>query len=275
MPDPNNQNIQQLTQDPAQDPNLLGGPGDVVEIPEKYRVFKEDGTTLDEASTLKKIAKSHSEVEKMLGTAEAAQLKAALKEFPLLKELIADRPANESEYKLDYSKYPEGVKIDPEREKSFLKHMHGLGVSRKQAQGIMDRFGELLGEGTALQKNQIENTLVSAVQELHEGWGAEAEANIKAAQVGFQQLAEDDDKANVAQIGKDLKVTYKTLMRMLSKVGKDFQEDNPPGGDGLTAADNIDVLMKSEAYWNPSHPEHTVTVKKITEFYTKKHQQKG
>lgn len=230
---------------------------DGLKIPEKLVVKNEDGSVNHEktakkilAST-KKAVSSYSALEKRLGSAEAP-------------------PENEDGYKLDYAKFPENMKPTPEREKIFLKRLHGMGYNNKQAQGAFDIYAEIIREGLAIQKN----TLPEAIKELEKDWGESFKANQENINIAFDALSDAEDKKNSEKIGKDLKVTYKALMKVLAKVGADLREDNPPGGD-TAGEESISILQKSEAYWNAKHPEHAATVRKVQEFYKKKYPEKG
>lgn len=229
---------------------------DSLKIPEKLTVKNEDGSINFEktakrvlAST-KKAVGSYTELETKLG-------KLANVELP---------PEKEDGYKLDYTAMPENLKPTPESEKSLLKHFYGLGLTNKQAQGIMSKYASILNAGMELQ-GKVVPEVAAEFKALH---GDNLPAVMQHVTTAFNALADDEDKANLGKLGKDLKATYKTLTKILAKVGADLQEDVPPGG-GPTGGDaDIDVLMKSEAYWNMKHAEHAVTVAKVKAYFDKK-----
>ena len=224
-------------------------------IPEKFHVKKADGS-LDDAATLAKFLTSYAALEKRIGTGELP-------------------PKDETGYKLDYSKFPEGVKIDAEKEKSFLKKMHGKGMTNAQVQAVMDEYGAVLGEGMQLQQGNINKALADARDELNAMWGTGSEQQTKFLQAAFAAVADEQDKENANLIGRDLKVTYKAYVKLLARLGSEMQEDSPVQGGGAVEAENIEALMKSEAYWKESHPDHKATLKKVQDFYAKKHSKKG
>lgn len=213
-----------------------------LEIPEKFRVAKEDGS-IDHDATMQKMLESYSNLEKRIGTGDLP-------------------PKTETEYKLDYSSFPEGIKIDPEREKSFLKSCHAMGMTNKQVQGVMDRYAELIAEGLQMQTNQKQ----AEEEALKKEWGDDFDVNIKFAQKAFLAYADEQDKANIDQIGNNT-----ALLRILTKIGKDMEEDTFVKGDGASSPESLDALMRSEPYWNDKHPEHKATVQKVKEFYKKKY----
>jgi len=260
--------------------NLLGGAGDDVEIPEKFYqpefievdkdgkkekvsfdfdglkipeklvVKNDDGSVNHEKTakrilaTTKKTVTSYSALEKRLGSHELP-------------------PEKEDGYKLDYSKFPEGVKIEADREKSFLKSCHAMGMTNKQVQGVMDRYADLISEGLQLQANQ-KQTVTDA---LKKEWGDNFEANLGLAQKAFLVYADEKDKANIDQFGNN-----PAVLRLLSKIGKEIggEDREPIGGSGASGED-IEVIMRSEAYWNEKHPEHKLVKQKVQAYYQKKY----
>jgi len=258
MPEPNQQ--QQI--DPSQTDNLLSsgqpagsgssasapegqpagsGSSDPTkpEIPEKFR--QQDGTLNQEA-----LLKSYGELEKRFGAGEAP-------------------PKSADEYKLDY-KLPEGVTIDKEAEKSFLASCHSQGMSNKQVQFVMDKYAGILGEqvkGATTTKEQAETSLKTS-------WGDKYGENIGLAQKAFNALVDEadrNDKAAINQLGNN-----PVFLRMLAKAGANLKEDNPPAG-GMptgTTEEEIQTVMRSEAYWKATHPEHQSVKAKVEAFHKAK-----
>lgn len=231
---------------------------DSLKIPDKLIAKNEDGSINHEKTakrilaTTNKAVSSYTALEKRLGAHEPP-------------------PEKEDGYKLDYTSLPENMRPTPESEKSFLKHFHGLGLNNKQAQGIMNKYTELVLSGVELQNK----TVPEVEAELQKNWGEGFDGNIKGAQLAINALlADDEDKGNIGKIGFDGRVTYRILMKVLAKVGADLKEDNPPAGEGA-GEESIEMLQKSEAYWNQQHPEHAATVRKVQAFYKKKYPEKG
>lgn len=237
---------QQQGQDTTKDTSLLGDGGNGnssgLEIPEKFRTTKEDGS-IDYETSMQKVLQSYSHLEKKIGTGDLP-------------------PEKEDGYKLDYSKFPEGVKIEPEREKGFLKSCHAMGMTNKQVQGVMDRYAELITEGLKVQGNQKQ----AAIDVLKKDWGENFDANVQAAQKGFLTYADEQDKANIDQLGNN-----PALLRLLAKIGKDIKEDSDVKGGGGSSIEDVETLMRSVAYWDDKHPDHKSTKQKVQTFYQKKY----
>lgn len=221
--------------------NRGGGNGGTPTIPEKFHVKREDGS-LDEQATLDKFLNSYQELEKRMGSGEAP-------------------PKDETGYKLDYSGFPDGFQINPEAEKRLLKRMHGGGLSNKQVQTVIDHFGDLLKEGAATQATQRQ----TATEALKQAWGKSYDANLSDALNAFNALADEDDRANIKQIGNN-----QAMLRILAKIGKELREDRHVSGEVVVSDEDAEQLKKSEAYWNAKHPDHKAVVAKVTAHYDRK-----
>ena len=246
---------------PAATPqNLVSAASGVLDIPDKFRVTRADGT-IDHEATLQKALGSVTHLEKRLGSGDVP-------------------PENEAGYKLDYSAFPEGIKIDPEGEKAFLKRMHGSGLTNKQVQAVLNEYGSVIKQGIEIQKSQQTaqaNTVLTEVEtELKTAWGESNGLNIKAAVRGFNHLADEADKKDLQKIGIDPKVTYRILMKVLAKVGAGVTEDTPITGDGAGSGlqAELDALKKSDAYLKEDHVDHKATVAKVTSIYQRLYPEK-
>jgi hypothetical protein len=235
--------------------NLVSEP---VVIPDKFKVMKTDGT-IDHEATLTKALGSYVHLEKRLGSGDVP-------------------PETEAGYKLDYSAFPTEVKISPEGEKAFLKSMHSAGLTNKQVQAVVNKYGEVIKQGFEIQKTQdierVAATLKDVATELKTAWGANNDANVQAAIRGFNHLADEVDKADLAKIGADAKVTYRILMKVLAKVGAGIAEDTQVLNAGGVGDADIEALRKSEAYLNADHKDHKATVEKVTALYQRKYPKK-
>jgi hypothetical protein len=238
---------------PTEQPtNLVSAAASVLAIPEKFKVVRQDGT-IDHEATLAKTLGSYTHLEKRFGSGDIP-------------------PENETGYKLDYSAFPEGVKMNPEGEKALLKSLHASGMTNKQVQTVINKYGEVIKQGLELQKTQeaerVKTTLTEVATELATAWGENNDTNIKAAVRGFNHLADEADKAEIAKIGVDGKVTYKLFMKFLSKVGAGITEDTQVlNAQGAAHSNTRDELMRSDAYLDENHKDHASTVAKVTAIY--------
>lgn len=211
-------------------------------VPDK---FKKDGQI-----DIKSLAKSYLHAEKRLGSGDIP-------------------PKDESGYKLEYQ-FPEGVSIDAEREKSFLKGCHAKGMTNAQVQHVMDVYSSLIKEGMELQQGQQKSAVTDAETKLKQEWGNGFDTELANAQRAFHAVADDRDRASVNELSQSLPV-----MRLLAKLGANLREDTglPPEISGMSAVD-VESLQKSEAYWNPKHPDHSKVKQQITQYYQSKYSSK-
>lgn len=245
---------------PAAPQNLVSAASPVVPaIPDKFRVSHADGT-IDHEATLAKALGSYAHLEKRFSSGDVP-------------------PETEEGYKLDYSAFPEGIKINPEGEKALLKSLHASGMTNKQVQTVINKYGEVIKQGIDIQKQQdterVTATLRDVATELKTAWGENNDANVQAAVRGFNHLADETDKADISNIGIDAKATYRILMKVLAKVGAGVTEDRQVlNAEGAGLDGTLDTLRKSEAYTNVNHADHKSTVAKVTALYQKKYQKK-
>ena len=231
---------------------------DGLQIPEKLVVKNEDGSVNHEKTSKRILATTH----KTIGSYTSLEKKLGNYEAP---------PEKEDGYKLDYTKMPENMRPAPESEKAMLKRFHGMGISNKHAQGVLDYYAEILNQGVDIQGKSVEEVEAELGKEWGDGFGG----NIENARVAINTLLDEEYKGNIGKLGFDVKLTYKTLMKVLAKVGADLREDNPPAGGGDGDGADVDTLMKSEAYWNAKHPEHDAVTKKVKAYFDKKFAEKG
>jgi hypothetical protein len=82
-------------------------------------------------------------------------------------------------------------------------------------------------------------------------------------------LADDTDKAEMAKIGFDPKITYRLFTKFLAKVGAGITEDtqivNADSAGGLN--ETLAELRNSKAYTDENDPQHKATVAKVTVLY--------
>lgn len=220
-------------------------------IPEKHRVTKEDGT-LDVEASARKLAEAYGSLEKRFGGGEAA-------------------PKEVADYKVTV---PDTLKeaFDPAKDEgmqAFLKGAHEAGLNQKQLDFVMGKYFELAPQLVAGAKIFDANT---ATAELKKTWATDADfnRNVQNAYVGANAIA---TKAGIdvksimdGPLGND-----PTFLKLMAAIGPEFAEDAPPGGEQLGGQDEIEKLMASEAYTNPSHVDHVRVSERIRKHFERKH----
>lgn len=144
----------------------------------------------------------------------------------------------------------DGFDVDGFKESNpeVLGKFHEAGISNDQATAVLKIWDEY---------NQIQ------VEALQDEWGSEFNQNIRFAQQAAKAAGLSDADLDSPTMGLKLAAFY----------GKQLQEDMPPAGNTQqSGAESIQQLMRSEAFLNPSHPEHAQVSQKVDAWYDKNYQ---
>lgn len=227
---------QQTNNDPDDSGNLLQpGPADFLKE-KSFDKFRNESGEVD----VVKLAKSYSGLEKKLGSGD------------LPPETV------------DGYGFPEGVEetgLTKDNLKEFLQKAHESGMTDKQVKMAVSELAGFVKRGKEVQesgKKSVEDTL-------KEQWGVKYDENIQNAQKAFARFADDEDKANSGDIASNPKV-----MKLLAKLGAGLREDSPVNNAAQMPKEDLQSLMKSEAYWDPKHPEHAKVKKAVTDHFSNK-----
>jgi hypothetical protein len=241
---------------PLVTPPVAGAPvaGDTDYIPEKFRVAKEDGT-VDEAASARKMAASYAALEAHKGA------------LPVV-------PATPDDYKFTPAAgVTDAVDVDAwladPLSKEFFKDAHAAGLTNEQLDFVVNKYltlaPEMLGVDVAM-------TATEAKAELGKLWADEPtlSKNLTIASRAIQGFGgEADDMPGsraklFAKYGSD-----PDFLAFAARIGAEMQEDKglPPGG--APGVDDIEALMKGEAYRNALHPDHVATAAKVKAHFDK------
>ena len=180
----------------------------------------------------------------------------------------AGRPESADKYSLNVKS--DVVPLDNGAVKQFAENAHKLGLSNKQAQGVLEFYKNSM-EGTAQQsKVDTETAQVQAEQELRQEWGREFENNVKKAGA----LA----KANINSDILDLELKsgirvgdHPELIKGFAKIASMMSEDKivSPESDSTNKSADIESEISSITnntdgpYWNKQHPDHDKVVQQV------------
>ena len=178
------------------------------------------------------------------------------------------RPESADKYALDVKS--DVVPLDNGAVKQFAENAHKLGLSNKQAQGVLEFYKNSM-EGTAQQsKVDTETAQVQAEQELRQEWGREFENNVKKAGA----LA----KANINSDILDLELKsgirvgdHPELIKGFAKIASMMSEDKivSPESDSASKITDIESEISTITnntdgpYWNKQHPDHDKVVQQV------------
>lgn len=207
-------------------------------IPEKFKVTAEDGS-VDYKATVAKMNESYSYLEKKVGTGEVA-------------------PKSVDEYKLEREDFDfEEFKAD-ESNKEFLTEAHKHGITNKQLDFLISEYDK---RAVNLVSNSSQIDTDSTVQTLQSDWGDKYEANIFNAVKAARACGITDEQINDPMIGNNV-----AFIKMAAYFGSQMTEDKPIN-NGTPVNVDIQSLMRSEAFFNPKHPDHKSVKAQIDSYY--------
>ncbi len=207
-------------------------------IPEKFKVTAEDGS-VDYKATVAKMNESYSYLEKKVGTGEIA-------------------PKSVDEYKVEREGFDfEEFKKD-ESNNSFLKSAHAQGITNKQLDFLLSEYDK---RAVDLVSNSSQIDTDTTVQTLQSDWGDKYEANIFNAVKAARACGITDEQINDPLIGNNV-----AFIKMAAYFGSQMTEDKPVS-NGTPVNVDIQSLMRSEAFFNPKHPDHKSVKAQIDSYY--------
>ena len=207
-------------------------------IPDKFKVTAEDGS-VDYKATVAKMNESYSYLEKKVGTGEVA-------------------PKSVDEYKLEREDFDfEEFKAD-ESNKEFLSEAHKHGITNKQLDFLLAEYDK---RAVDLVSNSSQIDTDTTVQTLQSDWGDKYEANIFNAVKAARACGITDEQINNPLIGNNV-----AFIKMAAYFGSQMTEDKPVS-NGTPVNVDIQSLMRSEAFFNPKHPDHKSVKAQIDSYY--------
>ena len=178
------------------------------------------------------------------------------------------RPESADKYQLDVKS--DVAPIDDGAVKQFAENAHKLGLSNKQAQGVLE-FYKTSMEGTAQQsKVDTETAQVQAEQELRQEWGREFESNVQRA--GALAKANMNPDILDLELKSGIRVgDHPELIKGFAKIASMMSEDKivSPESDGANKSADIESEISTITnntdgpYWNKGHPDHDKVVQQV------------
>lgn len=207
-------------------------------IPDKFKVTAEDGS-VDYKATVAKMNESYSYLEKKVGTGEVA-------------------PKSVDEYKIEREDFSfDDFKAD-ESNKAFLEEAHKHGITNKQLDFLLSEYDK---RAVDLVSNNSQIDTDTTVQTLQTEWGDKYEANIFNAVKAARACGITDEQINDPLIGNNV-----AFIKMAAYFGSQINEDKPVT-NGTPVNVDIQSLMRSEAFFNPKHPDHKSVKAQIDSYY--------
>lgn len=212
-----------------------------IEVPEKFKVTAEDGS-VDYKATLSKMNESYTGLEKRIGSGDLP-------------------PKDVAGYKVDRDGFDfEQFKSD-ESNQAFLTKAHEHGITNKQLDFLLSEYDSRVVDLVSTSSQLDTDTVVSS---LKTEWGSSYDVNMRNAFKGATTAGLTLEEFNDPLVGNN-----KALIKLAAYYGSQLNEDNPIQSGQVPVADDIETLMRSEAFLNTKHPEHKAVTARINAAYAK------
>jgi hypothetical protein len=176
-----------------------------------------------------KLAVSYINLEKMPRGVSTPKEGAPQAEWDAYYEKLG-RPKTAEEYSVDV-KVPEGMPWNKAAEGNILKHMHQAGLTKKQAETVINGYLQEAARGEMFIKQEKAKSREEAEIAMKREWGGLADMNIALVQRGVHEFGDDvgfKDWLDETGAGNDPRF-FKFMHRVLSPM----MESNLIKGEGL------------------------------------------
>lgn len=228
--------------------------------------------TLEKFNSVADLAKSHLEVQKLIGRKGIIPpIEGATEEEigNFYNEL--GRPKTPEEYKLEDVKLPEGVSVDENLKTDFLNVAHKAGLLPHQVNILRKWQIETMGNAVKLDNESRDTEIAESETELRKEMGNAYDANLALANKVVGKYADDSAKEFLSKaLGHDPR-----MVRMMIKIGKDMGEDTLGEGTAIMtktpdeAQKDISLIRNNpkHPYNIPNHVEHQEALKQMNDLY--------
>lgn len=190
------------------------------------------------------LAKSYLHAAQMVGADKATVLRLPKDEAdPGWSEVYArlGRPEKADGYGLAG---PDG--IAPETVGAFAEHVHGLGLSKRQAEGVLGFYAEGLKASAKARQAQQAQAYEANVAALKREWGPSYDDNIHAMRQGVERFGGADLVAKFADAGL---ANDPAVVKMFAEIGRAFSEGGGLKGGGQGAMTGPVTPEQARAEW--------------------------
>lgn len=159
------------------------------------------------------------------------------------QEPKTDLPESADKYEVNLEGFDFDAFKSDEGNKAFLENAHKAGISNEQLGVVLQAYEQ----HTAVQ-----------LEALQSEWGGEFDQNLRLAKQAVEAAGLDPKDIDSPTFG----------IRLAAHFGKALQEDMPPQNTQQSGVGSISELMTSEAYMNPSHPDHKRVYAQVEKHYS-------
>jgi hypothetical protein len=236
---------------PLRDPGSGGGGGIAGTAPFDVATMAPEDVrgepSLAAIKTVQDLAKGYVHAQKMIGAKRVAipgdhATEAEMEQFynAIGRPETADK-YGVPEVQVDPSLKPDAAKLD-----AVKKHFHKLGLTTKQASGILEYYMKSSHEALTSSRSTSESQSAQAVQGLRTEWGTQFDANVDVAKSVIKKFGGEklEEYLNGSGMGNNVE-----LVRFLHKIGSVVMEDHDRGassGGGLDLNDKTRAMHEIE-----------------------------
>lgn len=182
------------------------------------------------------------------------------------------RPAELDKYEIKNTLGKEAA-LDEEMFKEFKQNAHKMGLTPKQAQGLVDWFNQTANNAQSQQTLAQKQEYEKEVNNLKSQWGEATEREMKLATRAFKEFADESDIEYLKSKGL---ASDPRLIKIFNKIGHGLMEDkfdSESHGNFAFTKDQIDKKIAdlrgdvNGPYWNSDHPNHKRTVEEVNKLH--------
>ncbi|WP_252152386.1 hypothetical protein [Acinetobacter terrae] len=155
-------------------------------------------------------------------------------------------------------------KAIPENQE-FLERARAAGFDNEKLGFLLGEYNQLIPaimEGNAALDNE------ACVSAMKETWGTDTDTNFGFAQAAANNAIQNGiltpEEVNSPEFGNN-----PLVLKMAAYFGQQLNEDTPPSNTQQSGAVDVQSLMASEAYLNPSHADHNRVYAQVQKAYEK------
>ena len=163
--------------------------------------------------------------------------------------------------------------VNKENVSAFKTKAHELGLTKSQAQGLMNHIQSGFSQQLQEQARAMAESVDKASKELRSEWGVNYDKNMGNVDSAITQFFSKEDGALLNQASAQ----YPGLMKSLSQIGSQISE-TPTSREGTMsnpaptrddAKEQISQIQndKEHAYWHKGHKDHKKAAQHMNELY--------
>ena len=183
------------------------------------------------------------------------------------------RPGTPRDYDLTYGEGDEAAAtLDV-----FSDAAHKLGLSNKQAQGLLEFYSGLETQGTEMAASEASAATEAGMEELRKDWGRAFDQKADQAQRAAKALLGSTEMFDEIQLADGRKLgDHPAIVRMFATLAGQISEDTLTGDTSEQAFTPDEALRRiaeitapGTPYWDRNHPSHEIMVNealKLREF---------